>query len=156
MPALPCACAATGRPPCRRASSATGVSPTTLRRRVRSLLASRLHLRCDLARPLSGWPLSAVYFASVPAPYVERTTRVLAGVREVRMCAITAGPANLLVDVWLRDLRDVHVFEAYVAGKLPRLTVVDRSVVLRTVKHMGRLLDRGGRCVGVVPWRSRA
>jgi len=27
-------------------------------------------------------------------------------------------------------------------------------VVLRTVKHMGRLLDRDGRCVGVVPLRE--
>jgi hypothetical protein len=29
--------------------------------------------------------------------------------------------------------------------------VYDRSVVLSTVKHMGRLLDAEGRSVGVVP-----
>ncbi|WP_425579578.1 hypothetical protein [Streptomyces coacervatus] len=53
-------------------------------RRLQSLLAARLSLRCDLARPLSGWPLSAVYFASVPGQYVEETSRVLAGVRGAR------------------------------------------------------------------------
>lgn len=120
---------------------------------MRSLLASRLLLRCDLARPLSGWPLSAVYFASVPGQYLEETSRVLSQVPEVRSCAITAGPHNLVVDVWLRTLHDVHTFEAHLSRKLPRLTVADRSVVLRTVKHMGRLLDRGGRSVGVVPLR---
>jgi len=142
-----------GRMSLRDLSAATDTSLTTVRRRLQSLLASRLSLRCDLARPLSGWPLSAVYFANVPGQYVAETSRVLAGVREVRSCAITAGPHNLVIDVWLRDLHDVHAFEAHLSRKLPRLTVADRSVVLRTVKHMGRLLDHEGRCIGVVPLR---
>ncbi|GCB52466.1 Lrp/AsnC family transcriptional regulator [Streptomyces sp. NL15-2K] len=143
-----------GRMALRELATRTGASLTTVRRRLQSLLASRLVLRCDLARPLSGWPLSAVYFASVPGQYVEETSRALAGVREVRSCAITAGPHNLVIDVWLRELHDVHAFEAHLSRKLPRLTVADRSVVLRTVKHMGRLLDHDGRCVGVVPLRN--
>nr|QIY94283.1 Lrp/AsnC family transcriptional regulator [Streptomyces sp. S1D4-11] len=142
-----------GRMSVRDLSAATDTSLTTMRRKLQPLLASRLSLRCDLARPLSGWPLSAVYFASVPGQHVEETSRVLAGVREVRSCAITAGPHNLLIDVWLRDLRDVHAFEAHLSRRLPRLTVADRSVVLRAVKHMGHLLDRDGRCIAVVPLR---
>ncbi|MER5227190.1 hypothetical protein [Streptomyces flaveus] len=63
-------------------------------------------------------------------------------------------PHNLVIDVWLRELADVHTFEAHLSRRLPRLTVGDRSVVLRTVKHMGRLLDHDGRCVGVVPLRN--
>ncbi|MGW3646015.1 Lrp/AsnC family transcriptional regulator [Streptomyces sp. NPDC000878] len=144
---------ADGRLSLRDLSVATDASLTTVRRRLQSLLTSRLSLRCDLARPLSGWPLSAVYFASVPGQFVAETSRALSGVREVRSCAITAGPHNLVIDVWLRDLHDVHDFEAHLSRQLPRLTVDDRSVVLRTVKHMGRLLDRDGRCVGVVPLR---
>lgn len=143
-----------GRMSIRALATATGVGLTTVRRRLQSLLASRVSLRCDLARPLSGWPLSAVYFASVPAQYLEETSRVLSSVREVRSCAITAGPHNLVIDVWLRALADVHTFEAHLSRRLPRLVIDDRSVVLRTVKHMGRLLDRDGRCVGVVPLRE--
>ncbi|WP_443060106.1 Lrp/AsnC family transcriptional regulator [Streptomyces sp. NBC_00444] len=143
-----------GRMSLRSLAAATDAGLTTVRRRLQSLLASRVSLRCDLARPLSGWPLSAVYFASVPGQYLEETTRVLAGVREVRSCGITAGPNNLVIDVWLRTLADVHVFEAHLSRRLPRLTIGDRSVVLRTVKHMGRLLDRDGRSVGVVPLRN--
>ncbi|MGY0488641.1 hypothetical protein [Streptomyces sp. WG-D5] len=64
-----------------------------------------------------------------------------------------AGPHNLVVDVWLRSLADVHSFEAHLSRRLPRLTIHDRSVVLRTVKHMGHLLDHAGRATGVVPLR---
>ncbi|UIX29099.1 Lrp/AsnC ligand binding domain-containing protein [Streptomyces sp. GQFP] len=131
-----------GRLSLRDLSAATDTSLTTVRRRLQSLLTARLSLRCDLARPLSGWPLSAVYIASVPGQFVAETSRALSGVREVRSCAITAGPHNLVIDVWLRDLHDVHDFEAHLSRQLPRLTVDDRSVVLRTIKHMGRLLDR--------------
>ncbi|MFE2937971.1 Lrp/AsnC family transcriptional regulator [Streptomyces sp. NPDC059255] len=145
-----------GRMSLRELSARTDAGVSTVRRRLHSLLASRLNLRCDLARPLSGWPLSAVYFASVPGKYLDETSRILAGVREVRSCFIAAGPHTLVIDVWLRALSDVHAFEAHLSRQLPRLTVNDRSVVLRTVKHMGRLLDHDGTCVGVVPLRHPA
>ncbi|WP_262698771.1 MULTISPECIES: Lrp/AsnC family transcriptional regulator [Streptomyces] len=142
---------ADGRMSMRKLAAATDVGLTTVRRRLHALLPSRMSLRCDLARSPFGWPQSAVYFASVPAQHLEETSRVLSGFREVRACAIMAGPHNLVVDVWLRGLSDVHAFEAHLARRLPRLTVDDRSLVLRTVKHMGRLLDEDGRSVGVVP-----
>ncbi|GAA3806506.1 hypothetical protein GCM10022403_045700 [Streptomyces coacervatus] len=47
----------------------------------------------------------------------------------------------------------MHAFEAHLSRRLPHLTVADRSVVLRTLKHMGRLLDHDGHCIGVVPLR---
>jgi len=142
---------ADGRMSMRKLASATEVGLTTVRRRLQALLPSRVSLRCDLARTPFGWPLSAVYFASVPAQHLADTSRVLSGFREVRACAIMAGPHNLVIDVWLRALGDVHAFEAHLARRLPRLTIDDRSLVLRTVKHMGRLLDGDGRSVGIVP-----
>lgn len=30
---------------------------------------------CDVARPLAGWPLSAVYFASVPSRHLDVVSR---------------------------------------------------------------------------------
>ena len=100
---------------------------------------------------MSGWPLSAVYFASAPADKLREISQALAGVAEVRSCAITAGPHNLVIDAWLRSLPDVHSLEAHLCARLPPLRVADRAVVLRTVKHMGRLLDEDGRYRGVVP-----
>lgn len=135
-------------------AEAVGAGLTTVRARMDTLLAEGVILRCDLARPLSGWPLSAVYFASVPAEHLRETSEVLASALEVRSCAVTAGPHNLVIDVWLRALDDVHAFEAHLSRRLPKLSIQDRSVVLRTVKHMGRLLDPAdGHCTGVVPIR---
>ncbi|QYN38498.1 Lrp/AsnC family transcriptional regulator [Pseudonocardia sp. DSM 110487] len=139
-----------GRMPIRRLADELGTSVTTAGRRLRQLVGSRISLRCDVARPVSGWPLSAVYFASAPADKLREISQALAAVSEVRSCAITAGPHNLVIDVWLRSLPDVHNLEAHLCARLP-LRVADRAVVLRTVKHMGRLLDPDGRCRGVVP-----
>jgi DNA-binding Lrp family transcriptional regulator len=140
-----------GRMPLNALAQAAEASVTTTRRRVQQLIDTRLQLRCDLARPVSGWPLAAVYFASVPAEKLPEMSRALATVPETRSCAITAGPHNLIIDVWLRELSDVHALEAYLSSRLPPLVVSDRAVVLRTAKHMGRLLDTDGKCVGVVP-----
>jgi DNA-binding Lrp family transcriptional regulator len=142
---------ADGRMPVRRLAEELGTSVTTAGRRLRQLVGTRISLRCDVARPVSGWPLSAVYFASAPAHKLRDISQALTGVSEVRSCAITAGPHNLVIDVWLRGLPDVHSLEAHLCACLPPLRVDDRAVVLRTVKHMGRLLDVDGRCRGVVP-----
>jgi DNA-binding Lrp family transcriptional regulator len=140
-----------GRMPIRRLADELGTSVTTAGRRLRQLVGTRISLRCDVARQVSGWPLSAVYFASAPADKLREISQALASVSEVRACAITAGPHNLVIDVWLRSLPDVHSLEAHLCLRLPPLRVADRAVVLRTVKHMGRLLDVDGRCRGVVP-----
>ncbi|MFE9439189.1 hypothetical protein ACFYO2_09310 [Streptomyces sp. NPDC006602] len=60
-----------GRMSLRALSAATDACLTTVRRRLQSVLTSRLNQRRDPAQPgpaqpLSGWPLSAVCFASVP------------------------------------------------------------------------------------------
>jgi DNA-binding Lrp family transcriptional regulator len=140
-----------GRMPIRRLAEELDTSVTTAGRRLRQLVGTRISLRCDVARQVSGWPLSAVYFASAPADKLREISQALGSVSEVRACAITAGPHNLVIDVWLRNLPDVHNLEAHLCARLPPLRVADRAVVLRTVKHMGRLLDVDGRCRGVVP-----
>ncbi|MFS8097706.1 Lrp/AsnC family transcriptional regulator [Lentzea alba] len=141
---------ADGRISIRDLAARTGLTVSTAGRRLRHLLAARVTLRCDVARSLSGWPFAAVYFASAPAEKLREIVSVLAAVPEVRSCVIASGPHNLIVDVWLRGLPDVHALEAHLSARLP-VDVRDRSVVVRTTKHMGRLLDDDGRCVELVP-----
>jgi hypothetical protein len=58
------------------------------------------------------------------------------------LCAgITGGEANLLVGHWLRSHHAAAAVEAEVARRFPELRLVQRSLVLRTVKRSGRLLD---------------
>lgn len=140
-----------GRISVRKLAERTGLGVTTAGRHLRRLLATRLSLRCDVARPLSGWPLAAVYFATAPADKLREIVHVLGTVPEVRSCAITSGPHNLVIDVWLRSLPDVHTLEGHLSTHLPPMEIRDRSVVVRTTKHMGRLLADDGRCVEVVP-----
>jgi hypothetical protein len=51
--------------------------------------------------------------------------------------------------VWLRTLQDVNRLEAIIEERLPGVTIADRSVVLRTVKHLGHFLDQHGQATGV-------
>jgi hypothetical protein len=95
----------------------------------------------------------------VPSERAHETTEALGRVPEVRSCAIFAGPHNVIIDVWLRGLTDVYALEAHLSGRISQLAIHDRCVVLATVKHMGRLLDHNGRCVGTVPmdlWQEHA
>jgi len=77
--------------------------------------------------------------------------RALAGMRQVRLVATTSSAPSMVICAWLHTVEEVHRFEQAIARGLPELQIVDRLVVLRTVKRMGRLVDAHGRAVGVVP-----
>lgn len=134
-------------------AAAASVSVTTARRRVRTLLASRsVLLRCDLAQPLSGWPVSTWIWAQVPAGERDEVARRLATLPDTRACfALTGGPASLLYCTWLRSLADAQQAERQLTTLAPDSRVIDRAVVLRFVKRVGYLLDDAGRRTGVVP-----
>lgn len=67
------------------------------------------------------------------------------------MVMVMAGPHNLAMTVWLRSIADAQTLETRLAAKLPYLRTVDRTIALRAVKLMGRLLDPEGRAIGFVP-----
>ncbi|MEV5018068.1 Lrp/AsnC family transcriptional regulator [Streptomyces sp. NPDC053780] len=146
-----------GRMPMTELARATGVSTPTVRRRLRALLSGgRLSLRCTLARPLTEFPVSAVYFGAVPAENLDAAVQALRTLPGLRMCSITAGTHNLILDIWVRSLTEVHTTEALLNSRLAQLglRITERAVVLRTLKHAGRLLDRRGHSVGAVPLNS--
>ncbi|MFE6888522.1 Lrp/AsnC family transcriptional regulator [Streptomyces sp. NPDC057694] len=146
-----------GRMPLSALARATGASTATVRRRLRTLTAGgRLSLRCTLARPLTEFPVSVVYFGAVPAENLEAAVRALRTLPGLRMCSITASTHNLILDIWVRSLAEVHTTEALLNRRLAQLglRITERAVVLRTLKHAGRLLDRRGRSVAAVPLNS--
>jgi DNA-binding Lrp family transcriptional regulator len=128
------------------------ISEPTARRRVNRLLTNRaLRLRCDIAQPISGAPVTAVIWASVPASALAKAGATLAALPQVRLCCALTGPRNLLLMVWLRDPREMPELELILRERAPELTVLDRAICLRTLKQMGRLLDAQGRCIGYRP-----
>ncbi|MER7013523.1 Lrp/AsnC family transcriptional regulator [Saccharopolyspora sp. NPDC000359] len=154
--AIVVALGADGRAPVAALAEAAGTSTSTVRRRMTRMLASgQLRLRCELARTQSGWPVYAWFFARVPPAHLDGTARALARIPEVRTVTSTAGPHNLVIAVWLRSLADVQDLEAHMSRRLPSLDIVDRSIVVRPVKLVGRLLDELGHATGFVPLDTR-
>ncbi|MEU9205432.1 Lrp/AsnC family transcriptional regulator [Streptomyces sp. NPDC048332] len=129
----------------------TGLSESTVRRRLTRELRDRdILVRCDLAQEAAGWPGIATYRAVVPHGELDATGKALARLPQVRLCASVTGSCNLLFSIWLRDLDGITALEALLDARFPRLTVQDRTVTLHTAKRMGRLLGEDGRAVGHV------
>ncbi len=128
------------------------ISPTTARRYLAPLIRSHIvNLRTDVCAPAVGWPVQLYLWANCPVDTLNETAHVLSSFRQARLCAVvTAGPSLALCS-WLHTVEEVHRLELGIAHRLPQVQVVDRLVVLRQVKRMGRLLDESGRAVGVVP-----
>lgn len=139
-------------------AEAAGVSAATARRRTDRLLESgAVLLRTELATPLAGWPVSVILSGNAPAARLDEVARTLGRLRTVRLCATLAGTPSLIVVAWLRTVDEVHRFELSLARGVADLEIIDRRVVLRTVKRMGRLLAEDGRAIGMVPmdvWRD--
>lgn len=122
-----------------------GSSPDTVRRRTRRLFAAgAVQARCELARPLSHWPVALVLWARASAEALGRAARTITGMREVRLCAGITGRDNLLIVAWVRSVDDTQRFEAQVVERVPGLVIGDRAVALRQLKLSGHLLDRRG------------
>ncbi|WP_344886105.1 Lrp/AsnC family transcriptional regulator [Zhihengliuella alba] len=141
-----------GRRPVADLAERLDVSESTVRRRLQALSASgSLRLRCEVARDLTEWRVLEWFFLRVPPDRMDEAGQALAGIPELRTALSTAGPTNLIAAAWLRTVTDGQRLEARLRQQMPWLEFVDRSVVLRPVKLVGRLLDPRGFAVGTVP-----
>lgn len=131
----------------------TGLSVSTVRRRLDDLLArEELLLRCDVALPLSGWPIAMYVWGRTDPDDHETVTALVRRIPGTRVCLRLSGSApNLLLGIAMHSLHEVPAMESRLAREAPRLTVLDRSMVLRFIKRMGRVLDSAGRSIRTVP-----
>lgn len=126
-----------------------GMAPRRVRDAIAEMRESgRLAIRVDVARRYTPWPIYAWYFLRVPAAMAARIGAQLGRIEEVRLVANTVGEYNVIMAVWLRTLQDVGRMEAIIEERLPGVSIADRSVVLRTTKHLGHLLHPDGRATG--------
>jgi DNA-binding Lrp family transcriptional regulator len=127
-------------------------SPTTARRWVCDLLGSGiLILRTDVSAQDAGWPVEAYVWANAPISTLRDTACQLSQLRQARLTATVAAGPVIALSTWLRTVEELHRLELTIAELLPQLQVVDRLIVLRVVKRMGRLINGDGRSAGVVP-----
>jgi DNA-binding Lrp family transcriptional regulator len=130
----------------------TGISPTSVRRHVSTLLSSGILLpRADVATELSGFPVQVYLWADAAVENLPATARAISQLRQVRLCVTLASAPSMALCAWLQTVEEVHRLEVTIARRFPQVRIADRLVVLRTVKRMGRLVDTQGRAVGVIP-----
>lgn len=130
----------------------TGLSPTSVRRRLARLDADHsLAFRCEVARFASGWPVAVNLWAAVRPDRVPAAAAALLGMRETRLCVSLSGQYNLLISMWLRTLDDLRGFESELTRRIPELVIADRSVALWRVKIGGTITDPDGRRIRCVP-----
>lgn len=141
-----------GRAHYRDLAQQLGVTEHLVKRRFTSLTRrGLLAFRTDFTRNEGGWPVQLMLWLAVPDDQLAAVGGEIAGWRETRICLAALGAANLFVNAQLHSLADLDQIADRLRGRLPHAVVVERRMVLRAVKSWGRLLDRSGRAVGVVP-----
>ncbi len=116
---------------------ATGLSESSVKRRLSALLASRavfIDIEYD-AEPLGYRSGATLWITAAPA-VLHSVGEALAGHDEIAYVAATAGPSNLVATVVATDTAGLY---AYVSGKLGRLEGVqhvETAPFLRRVKQL--------------------
>jgi DNA-binding Lrp family transcriptional regulator len=88
-----------------------GVSESTARRKVEWLLETQhLQLRALIEPLLAGLPVEALLWLRVPPADIEKIGTALQQDQRVRYAAVLAGRHQLLVDVPLRTMNELHEF----------------------------------------------
>lgn len=131
------------------------IHPRTAREAIAILMRSgKIRFRTEIARSHSGWPICAWYLIrSSPAQRVN-IGKNLSRFREVRAIVETIGTTDLAVVVWMKSLAHIQELEIALETRMTMAEVVDRILVIRTVKLMGNILDEEGRRKGFVPLPS--
>jgi DNA-binding Lrp family transcriptional regulator len=126
-----------------------GISARRARETVAAMMATpRYSVRVDVVREQTPWPVYIWYFLQVPADKVAKVGPLLSRLPEARLVVTTASQYNVIMAAWLRSLHDVQEVEGVLEERLPGVRILDRSVVLGTVKHLGHIIDDDGYATG--------
>lgn len=135
------ALAADGRAELEQLASATGWSPTTVRRRMTELREHGvLYLDIDVDLRLFGTGTRTLLWLSVAPADLERAGAALAGHPEVAFAAATTGPTNLYASVVCANQRELYRYLTTRVAALPAITRIETAPVIRTVKRAANLL----------------
>ncbi|MFE9391144.1 Lrp/AsnC family transcriptional regulator [Streptomyces sp. NPDC006784] len=127
-----------GRTPVAELASATGWSPSAVRRRMAELRGcGALYFDVEYGPRVFGQGLRAAVWLSVPPARLHATGEALAAHEEVAFACATTGAANLFLTVVCRDTAELY---AYLTGPVARLSGVqnvETYPVVRSLKGPG-------------------
>ncbi|MEU5534403.1 Lrp/AsnC family transcriptional regulator [Streptomyces sp. NPDC020362] len=115
-----------------------GTTALTARRRLDALVRGRvLRLATEVDLALLGAHAEALLWIAVRPGALQETAQTLGVHPQVRFCAATTGPANLVVAVAAADLDALYTFLTESVGALEGITAIDTTPLLTTVKRTG-------------------
>ncbi|MFF0307842.1 Lrp/AsnC family transcriptional regulator [Streptosporangium sp. NPDC004379] len=125
-------------------ASAAGISESTARRRLDSLLRRGiLRIRAEIEPPYLGLPVEAVLWLRVAECEVEAAGHALAALPQVRYLVAVAGDHQLVAHVVVPGRPELYEFLRGIGG-LPGMRAIETTVVLRPLKR-GFMIKRDGR-----------
>lgn len=137
------ALAADGRLGQAELAAASGLSESTVRRRIEQLRGCGvLSYQVEIAPAELGYRAEARLWMSVRPSAVVGVAQALAGHAEVSFCAVTTGPSNLVAAVICRDSRHLYRYLTERVGALEAIDRVEAAPLIRTVKRNGAVLPR--------------
>jgi DNA-binding Lrp family transcriptional regulator len=117
-------------------AQACGTMPSTVRRRVESLMSrGLLRLRTVVDPALLGYPVTAYLWLRVNATHLSAAGRLLADHPAVVNIAATTGEQNLCGEVALADDDALYDFLTGTVGRIAGLQDTDVTMELRTLKR---------------------
>lgn len=116
---------------------ATGLSESTVKRRLAALLESRaVYVDIEYSAEALGYHTGAVLWITAAPAALHAVGKALAGHHEIAYAAATAGPSNLVATAVAKDTASLY---AYLSGKIGRLEGVqhvETTPFLRRVKQL--------------------
>ena len=126
---------ADGRAPVNRLATETGVSYSTVQRRIAELRDTGvLYFDVDTERARLGLPIRTLLWLTVTPARIEATGTALAAHSEVAFAAAITGNRNLYASVATSSIAGVYTYLTDTVATLPDVQRLESSLVLHTVK----------------------
>jgi DNA-binding Lrp family transcriptional regulator len=117
-------------------ATATGWSPTTVRRRMTELREhGLLYLDIDIDWRMFGITTRTLLWLSVAPAHLEEAGQALAEHPEIAFAAATTGPTNLYASVVCKNQQELYRYLTTRVAALPAITHLETAPVIRTVKQ---------------------
>ncbi|KOV67464.1 Lrp/AsnC family transcriptional regulator [Streptomyces sp. MMG1121] len=124
-----------GRVPLNQLAAETGVSHSTVQRRITELRDNGvLYFDIDTERTRLGLPIRTQLWLTVPPADLAGTGRALAGHPEVAFAAAVTGTRNIYASVSTPTVPGVYAYLTNTLSGLPAVQSIESSLVLHTVK----------------------
>ncbi|MEV0766166.1 Lrp/AsnC family transcriptional regulator [Nocardia sp. NPDC050435] len=143
-----------GRASAKTVAEQIGKPDSTVRRHMGALLRSRaLSFRCEIAQPMTRWPVTATFWCRAPAADRQDLLDQLRWEPRLRTCMSVAGRANFVVTIWIESISEILSFQEWLEARMPAGEILDTSIVVKAKKRMGWILEPDGRASGeIVPY----